>query len=293
MSRREARQECRAYGNFDIVNATTSKSARAHPLREIWEYRYALHNLVLKDFRARYRNMSLGIIWSVLNPLIMLAVLVVVFSYIHPNRTQNFFPIFLLLGLVSFNFFSLCVSAATNCILENASLVKKVIFPRQILPLSVIVSQSIHLLIQIALLFLFIAIFRVPITRHYWWLVPVFAVEWVFILGLAFVCSAMNVYYRDVLYIVESVLRVMFWFTPIFYALKMVRVSLTNLHPALYYVYLLNPLAGCIDASRAAVLDGRGPDWQSFGVAIGVAAVTFVFGTLFFERVKKNFTDRI
>ena len=264
-----------------------------NPLSEIWQFRYALRNLVLKDFRVRYRNMSLGMFWSVLNPLVMLAVLVVVFSYIHPNRTQHYFPIFLLLGLVSFNSFSLCISAATTCIRDNAALVKKVIFPRQLLPLSILFSQTIHLGIQVALLFLFILLFKVPITPSYWWLVPAFGVQWLAILGLSLFLSAMNVFYRDIQYIVESGLRVMFWFTPIFYALRTVRISLSAVHPALYYLYLMNPLAGCIDAARWAVLEGRAPEMHAFGVATGVALFWLVVGTWVFERTKHFFADRI
>lgn len=264
-----------------------------NPLFEIWRFRYALHNLVLKDFRVRYRNMSLGVLWSVLNPLVMLAVLVVVFSYIHPNRTQHHFPIFLLLGLISFNFFSLCISAATTCVRDNASLVKKVIFPRQLLPLSVLLSQTIHLAIQLGLLLAFILWFDVPIRATYWWLVPVFLTQWLAILGLSLLFASLNVFYRDVQYIVESGLRVMFWFTPIFYALRTVRISLSSIHPALYYLFLMNPLAGCIDAARSAVLEGRAPDGQAFGVAIGVALFWLVVGTWVFERTKHYFADKI
>lgn len=272
---------------------TRPDGASSNPLWEIWEYRYALRNLVLKDFRVRYRNMSLGILWSVLNPLVMLAVLVVVFSYIHPNRTQHHFPIFLLLGLIGFNYFSMCLSAAVTCIKDNASLVKKVIFPRQLLPLSVLLSQTIHLFIQLALLFFFILWFRLPVRPSYAWLVPVLGVEIMAIVGLSLLVSALNVYYRDVQYIVESGLRVMFWFTPIFYALRTVRISLSNIHPALYYLYLMNPLAGCIDAARWAVLEGRAPDFHAFGFSAAVSFFWLVAGALFFERVKHHFADRI
>lgn len=275
------------------TNQRDASGKKANPFAEVWQFRYALHNLVLKDFRVRYRNMSLGVLWSVLNPLIMLAVLVVVFSYIHPNRTQHHFPIFLLLGLISFNFFSLCVSAATTCVRDNASLIKKVIFPRQLLPLSILLSQTIHLLIQVALLFLFILWFRVPMGPSYWWLVPVFATQWLAILGLSLLFSALNVFYRDVQYIVESGLRVMFWFTPIFYALRTVRIGLSAKHPALYYLYLMNPLAGCIDAARWAVLEGKAPEPQAFGIAVAVSVFWFLVGAWLFERTKDYFADRI
>ena len=258
--------------------------------RHLWRYRFAVRNLVLKDFRIRYRNMSLGILWSVLNPLVMLGVLVVIFSYIHPQRQTACFPIFLLLGLVPFNFFSLTLGPASGCIVDSASLIKKLTFPREIVPLASVLSQIIHLLIQLALLGLFLAIFAVPLSWHAVWLVPVYLSEILFLLGAAFFCSALNVYYRDTLYLVQSAITILFWFTPIFYALPMVK---QNLPPALYHLYLCNPLAGAIDTSRRAILDHAGPDPLAFGLSCAVAVLALVVGWAFFQRMKGNFSDRI
>lgn len=258
--------------------------------QDIWRYRYALRSLILKDFRVRYRNMSLGIFWSILNPLIMLGVLVIVFSYIHPQRQANYFPVFLLLGLVPFNFLSLVVPPSTACILDHAHLIKKVAFPRVIIPLAVVLSQIIHLVMQLCILFLFVFIFQVPLHGTLVWLPLIFLVELVFLLGIAYGLSAMNVFFRDVQYLVQSGLTVLFWFTPIFYALPMVR---TNLPAPLYYLYLLNPLAGCIDAARRAVLEGRGPDPVAFGIAAGVAVLALLVGVRVFTRREGHFAERI
>lgn len=259
-------------------------------LREIWAYRFALRNLILKDFRVRYRNMSLGILWSVLNPLVMLGVLVLVFSYIHLTSREDKFPIFLLLGMIPFNFFSLSIAASTNCIVENAALVKKVIFPRHILPLSVVLSQIIHLVIQGVLLAIFMAIFRVPLTVMYLWVPVIFLVELVFVSGLSMMTSALNVYYRDTLYLVQSILTIMFWFTPIFYSLPIVKGSL---HPVLYQVYLLNPLAGLIDSLRRVILKGTMPDLQALGFAVVMSVLFFWCGWRLFSRRERHFADRV
>ena len=257
---------------------------------DIWSYRFALHNLILTDFRIRYRNMSLGIVWSILNPLIMLGVLVIVFSYIHPQRQQYHFPIFLLLGLIGFNFFSLCVTAATSCIVMNYSLVKKVIFPRQILPAAAVLSQVIHLLIQLALLAFFILLFRVPLAWTALWIIPIYLVELVYISGFSLIAAAANVYYRDAQYLVQSLMTVLFWFTPIFYSLATVK---TNLPRPLYLAYLLNPIAGCIEASRNAILGRTVPDVEALGIAAIVAVVVFIAGVRFFLRVERNFADKV
>lgn len=253
-------------------------------------YRFALLNLVLKDFRTRYRNMSLGILWSVINPLVMLGVLIVVFSFIHPQKHAHFFPVFLLIGMVIYNIFSLCLPPATNSIQSNVSLVKKVIFPRELIPLSVVLSQVVHAGIQTVLLFTFVLIFSVPFAWTWLWIIPAYFILFVYILGVSFAASALAVTYRDILYVVESGLKVLFWLTPIFYDLAQVRL---NLPRPLYFVYLLNPMAGCIDAVRRGILRGQHPDWESFLVALVVSIFTGWFGWLIFRKRQALFADRI
>jgi lipopolysaccharide transport system permease protein len=259
-------------------------------VKDIWKFRFALLNLILKDFRIRYRNMSLGILWSIINPLVMLGVLIFIFTYVYPREGEQYFPIFVLLGLIAYNFLSLSVTVATSSVVDNAPLVKKVIFPRIILPLSVVFSQVIHFVIMCGLLVAFLIAFQVPWSLYMVWLPVVYAILLIAIIGLSLICSALNVYYRDVQYLVTSLLTVLFWFSPVFY-------SLTNAHqnmPKLMYgIYLLNPLAGCIDATRKAVLLQMHPDTVSLGIAAGVSVFLLVFGIALFQRIQGNFADRL
>jgi lipopolysaccharide transport system permease protein len=256
----------------------------------MWAHRFALRNLVLKDFRVRYRNMSLGVIWSVVNPLTMLVVLVVIFTYVYPQEGQLYFPVSVLLGLVSYNFLSLCVPAATGAVLENAALVKKTVFPRQLLPISVVLSQTLQVLVQLGLVVVCLVLFRVPVTPKFLLAPFIFGVLLLFVIGAGLICSALSVVFRDVRYIVDSALALLFWLSPVFYPLTIVHQKFPKL---VFGVYILNPLAGCIEALRRVLLQDLYPDAISFAVAIIVSIATLITGFALFARLQKRFADLV
>jgi len=253
-------------------------------------YRSALGNLVLKDFRVRYRNMSLGILWSILNPLVMMGVLVLVFSVVYSNQTVRYFPVFMLIGLLAYNFFSLNLSSMTGCIVDNASILKKLYFPRHLLPLSILISNSLHLLIQLGLLVVLLLILGVPWTRSFLWYPLTWVVLMCYSFGAGLWSAVLCVLYRDTLYLVQSLLSVFFWLTPIVYPLEKVRDSTPGW---LYRIYLLNPIAGIIDAGRNAILYGRSPDPVAFGIACGTTLAVLLSGMLFFRHYQFRLSDRI
>lgn len=255
-----------------------------------WPYWSALQNLVLKDFRVRYRNMSLGILWSLINPLVMMGVLVFIFTVVFPKRETEYFPVFLLIGLLSFNHFSLCLNNMTTSLVENAQILKKTNFPRILLPLSVLLSQTLHALIQFALLLVFLLIFGVPWSVHALWFPVAFLVQFAFTLGVGLLCATLCALFRDTLYLVQSILTVLFWFSPVFYALSVVKANAAG---GLYLAYLLNPLAGCIDAGRSALLAHRPPDAVAFGVATASSLAFLLGGWLFFNRYQLQISDRL
>lgn len=273
------------------TNATGERDTKSeHRFRSLTAYRFALWTLIQKDFKVRYRNMSLGILWSVINPLVMLGVLLIVFTFIHPNHHVVFFPVFMLIGLVVFNFTALCLPASTTSVIDNAPLVKKVIFPRELVPLAAVFSQLAHMGIQLLILFAFLFVFRVPVSWTWLWMFPCLLVLLVFLLGAAFALSALHVYYRDMLYLVDSLLKVFFWLTPIFYDLKQVAL---NLPRPLYYIYLLNPMAGCIDGLRSALLMGQQPDMEALGVAALVSFVMLISGWWIYQGRMHLFADEL
>jgi lipopolysaccharide transport system permease protein len=253
-------------------------------------YRFSLWNLILKDFRIQYRNMSLGVMWSVLNPLIMLGTMLVVFTHIHKNDTIDHFGIFLLLGLIQYNFFSLCINIATGSLIQNTQILKKLQFPRVIIPIASVLSQVIHLLIQLGLLAIFLMMYRIPVTVFFLWLPLILMIQLVFIMGLGLICSILDVYFRDTQYVVQSILTVLFWFTPIFYPSSM---AAENLPRPLYLLFMANPLAGCIESARSVVLHNRHPDGILIIYTAIAALVSFSVGLFLFRRLQDNLADHL
>lgn len=248
------------------------------------DYSFLLRNLVLKDFRTRYRNMSLGIFWSLVNPLVMMGVMTFVFTKIFPSTAIPKFPVFVLCGLVPFNFFSLAWGTGTTSMIDNASLIKRVPVPREVLPISSVLGNAVHLCIQ-GLLLLFIAIvFGVGVNR-YWLLIPVIlALEVVFSCGCVLLCSALDVYIRDMRYMVESTSTVLFWLVPIFYSFSMIR-------PEYVELYRWNPLAAVVLALRAVILEAQAPPMQLM-VKLFVGSFTmFAIGWYAFRRLSARFYD--
>ena len=250
------------------------------------DYLFLFQNLILKDFRIRYRNMSLGILWSLINPLVMMGVLTFIFSRVFGDERSPSFPLFVLCGLVPYNFFKDAWLSGTISILANANLVKRVPVPREVVPIAAVLSNCIHLGIQICLLLAMTLYFGLMPGPAWWWLIPLWLLFVTFVCGISLLSSALNVFVRDTRYVVESFSLVLFWLVPIFYSFTIIPAKYVN-------IYRFNPVAALVLAMRNILIDRQPPPMSLVLNMVIVAAVTMGMGLIVFSRLKTRFYEHI
>ncbi len=251
------------------------------------DYVFLFENLILKDFKIRYRNMSLGILWSLINPLVMMTVMTFLFGRVlgRDARDQPY-PVFVLCGLVPFNFFAGALMSGTNSIVENAGLIKRVMVPREVVPVAAVLSHCVHLMIQFALLLLLTIVFGLRPNLYWLWLPVIWALYIAFVCGLALGASAINVYIRDTRYVLESVIMVLFWLVPIFYSFSIIPEKYTR-------VYQFNPVAALVLAMRKILMENSAPPLSLMVNLMLAASLALGMGFLIFGRLKSYFFEQI
>ncbi len=264
-------------------------------LRELWQYRELIYNLVLRDLKVRYKNSFLGIVWSWLNPLLMMLVFTLVFNVMRGSATPNF-HIFVLSALLPWNFFSGAVMGGIHSIVGNGHLIKKVYFPREVLPLSILLSNLVNFLIALPVLFILTWVSGVPL-RGWVLLLPVpILVQSIFALGIILVLATLEVFYRDTHMLMDVGMLAWFFLTPIFYPVEQLpeqaRLLGIVFNPRLW-LFRLNPMASIINTYQDLIYRGA-PTATDFLLRTAITACLFlVFGYWFFLRFSKRFGEEI
>lgn len=266
----------------------------ANPLRlmkNLWGHRDLIRQFALRDIQSRYRGSYLGILWSLITPLVTLLVYATVFSVIFRSKwpgaaSAGFldFTLILFCGLIIFNIFSECTSRAPSLIISNPSYVKKVVFPLEILPVSLLGSALFNSLICLGLLVIALVFStgRLNLTLIF---LPLSLLPLILLtLGLTWLLASLGVFIRDIGNFVAVCLQLLFFLTPIFYPISMVP---SNLRIFLW----LNPLTWIVEECRQVILWGQIPDWSQLSVLIVGSGIVAMAGYLWFMKSKRAFAD--
>ena len=265
-------------------------------LQELLRYRELIRNLVVSDLKARYKNSVLGFVWSLLNPLAMMLVFTVVFGVLWPNRQVDNYPIFLLCGLLPWNFFAISVTSSLISVVANGNLVKKVYFPREVLPIAAVLAQLVNFLLAFLVLFVALLIFRANFSPWLWSLPLIILIQTAFTIGIGLFLSTLHVFYRDTRMVMEVVMLAWFFLTPVFYSIQQLPATYTVLGMELdvrRIAYILNPMASLINVYRDLLYYGYRTDPDFFIRTTLTALVVLVFGYWFFVRYSDRFGEEV
>jgi ABC-2 type transport system permease protein len=272
----------------------------------VWSYRELLGNLVRKELKVRYKNSALGFVWSLLNPVLYMIVFTVVFQVVLKQGIP-YFPIFLLSGLLAWNLFSASLASATQSVTANAPLVNKVWFPREILPLAAVGSNSVHFVLQGTVLLLAIWLSPLEVELAWIWLLVPTLIALLLLTGaFAIFLAAVNVYARDTQHLLELLLLAWVWMTPIVYPWYLpARELAANDLPE--WLVLLNPMTPIVitlqrvlygrvfGSSGVQLLPDESQWWylRNLGVVILVAGIGLVLATRLFGKLEGNFSEQL
>lgn len=283
-------------------DSSLRKSGWQYKARQIYRYRYLLYNLVKRDLKARYRNSVLGIVWSMLNPLGLMLVFTILFTVMSQDNAQRQFPVFVLVGLMPWNFFSSSLTASTISIISHGTLIKKVHFPRELLPIASLLSNLVNFFITLVVLVVFIYAFDIGLTKYALWVPVIIIIQLIFTLGLSMLLGAVAVFYRDVLMILEVVTLAWFFLTPVFYPLEQFGTSATiwgfTFVPA-QVMRWLNPMASIIDGYRTVLwgtVSSKGPvsmDPIYLLRTFVTSSLVFIIGYTVFSRTEHLFGEKL
>ena len=269
-------------------------------LAEYAEARELTLNLTLRELRSRYKRSALGWTWSLLNPLSTVIVFSVVFAFFlkidpptgHPSGLHNF-AMFLLCGLLPFNFLSNGMNGSLDSLLSNSNLIRKVYFPREVLVVSTILSLLVTLLVELAVLCVLLLLLGNMVLPWIPVLLVIVVIQSVFVLGIGLMLSVLNVYFRDVKHFIGISLQALFYSAPIVYPIKFVEDAATRTSFPLLRVYTLNPLVRFVDAYRAVLYDLRFPALSDVLYVSAWAAAMLALGLFVFHRLDRRLAEEV
>jgi len=267
--------------------------------RNLYDYRELLLTLAWKSIALRYKQAYLGIAWAILKPLTLMLIFTLVRSFVGIDSGDIPYPILTFAALMPWTFFQESTSDGVSSVVSNTTLIKKIYFPREIFPLTSVLTKLVELGISFLILAAMMAWYGMAPTMHMFW-VPVIILYTIFAaLTIAFFGAAVNVYYRDVGQALPVVLSLAMYASPVMYPLQLVKDKLLLQRAAgewsetLYTVYTLNPLAGIIDAFQTAALRGEHPDLSSMIPGTIVVAALLPLSYMYFKRAESYFADVI
>lgn len=254
-------------------------------LKEVFTYKEMLIANVKKDLRSRYRGSFLGFLWTFINPLMQLVIYSVVFPFLLKMQEENY-PMFVFVGLLPWIYFTSSIQISTTSIVGNGNLIKKIYFPRMVIPISVSATGLVNYLFGLAIVFPALFLTGVKPSWCMLFLPVVMAVQFLFTTGFCLMLSAMYVFFRDLEHIVSIVTMAWFYLTPIVYSLNIFPEYARN-------ILKFNPMTQLVVAYRNVLMYGELPPLAGFSGVTLLSVGVFFLGAFIFSRLQKAFAEEL
>lgn len=255
--------------------------------KELYHYREFLKTNIKKEIRGKYKASFLGVLWSFINPLLQVVVYAIVFPYIMRGQTIPNYLLFIICGIIPWTWFTMSLLTGTTCITANSNLIKKVYFPREILPISTVTSGAVNFLISCLIIIIFAIFTGSGITWHVVFLPLIMLVQYFFSLALVFITCAINVFVKDVEYAINFVVNLLFYATPILYPATMFADT------KIAWIFKLNPMAYIVEAYKNIFYVHTIPGLkQLFGLLL-ISIVLVIICYSVFKKLSKRFAEEI
>ena len=254
-------------------------------LSHLLSYKDLVKNLVSRDFKTRYKRSYLGILWSLFNPLLLIIVYTLAFDYIMQIRVKNF-PMFFMCGYLPWSYLSASLTIALSSLSDSGYLIKAVYFPREVLPLSIVISCLFHFLITFIFVFPILLIYGYVPHGSYLVLPLIILLQTIFIFGMSLFLASIHVFFRDLRYILDVILMAWFWVTPIVYPMSLIPDAYLAVHQ-------LNPMTLFATAYREVLLSGQLPTSGHWISLLLATLGSLILGYIPFLRIKKTLAEEV
>lgn len=254
--------------------------------KNLYNYRELLKTSVKKEIRGKYKGSFLGIIWSFVSPLLMTLVYAIVFPIIL-NHSQDHYVTYLIIGVLPWTFFTTVINQGTFCVMANAGIIKKVYFPREILPISVNTSGLVNFLISCVIIFIFLIFSGIGFSIQILWLPFIILIQYLLQLGIIFITSSIDVYIRDLEYIIAFLISLLFYATPILYSADLF------VGTKFEFIMKINPMASIIESYRAILYNQITPNIMMLIITLIESIILVIIGYMIYKKLSKGFAEEI
>ena len=254
-------------------------------VKDLYKYRELLKTNIKKDVGGKYKHSFLGVLWSFISPLLQIAVYAFVFQIILKSDIENY-TVYLCCGLIPWQYFSSVILRGAASIIDNGNIIKKVYFPREILPISIATSEGVNFLISTSIILGFVIFGGIGLSINILWYFFILAIQYIVSVGFAFIVSSLSVYFRDLLHLLGILIQLLFYATPIVY-------NTSSVPENLQWIVKINPMSYLIEAYRNIFYNKVPPDLKNLCIPLVMGIVLCVCGYLIFRKLEKRFAEEL